>query len=299
MAQRLTVAEQESLPPETRILDVRLESDYQLEHIPKAYCNCVFEVAFANRLSEILSSPADPVLVYGWDAASREAAVAVEKLERLGYEAVAWLEGGLEGWKAAGLPTEGGGRDVPSPAAPGAVNGGVEVDCEQSSLHWCGRNLLNRHHGTVAIEGGTLEFREGALVGGEFRIDLRRIRCEDLAGDPLHDVLIAHLHSDDFFDVGRFPTATFRILQVETRSLPPSSRNLRLGGELTLRGQTAPLEFDVHAGWTPDGRPVAQTAFLLDRTLWNIIYGSGRFFRNVAGHLVHDLIEFQVRIVGR
>ena len=49
--------------------------------------------------------------------------------------------------------------------------------------------------------------RDG-VAAGEFEIDLRRIRNLNLEGDPLRSVLEAHLRSDDFFFVARFPTAS-------------------------------------------------------------------------------------------
>jgi hypothetical protein len=37
----------------------------------------------------------------------------------------------------------------------------------------------------------------------------------------------------------------------------------------------------------------------IDRTLWNVLYGSGKYFRRLGGHLVNDQIEIQLRIVTR
>jgi rhodanese-related sulfurtransferase len=44
---------------------------------------------------------------------------------------------------------------------------------------------------------------------------------------------------------------------------------------------------------------VSEAHFDIDRTRWNVIYGSTRFFENLGMHLVFDLISFQVRIVAR
>ncbi len=76
---------------------------------------------------------------------------------------------------------------------------------------WKGRNLINKHFGKVAIKDGWIEIEAGRLTAGEVTIDLTTISCDDLAGDDLHDVLIAHLHSDDFFDVERYPLAKYVI----------------------------------------------------------------------------------------
>ena len=50
---------------------------------------------------------------------------------------------------------------------------------------------------------------------------------------------------------------------------------------------------------TPEGKFAAQASFAIDRTLWEVLYGSGKYFRNLGGHLVNDLIELQLRIVTR
>jgi hypothetical protein len=36
----------------------------------------------------------------------------------------------------------------------------------------------------------------------------------------------------------------------------------------------------------------------MDRTRWNVIYGSTRFFEYLGMHKVFDLISFQIRIVS-
>jgi hypothetical protein len=70
-------------------------------------------------------------------------------------------------------------------------------------------------------------------------------------------------------------------------------------GELILKNVTRPVEFLATAGMTPEGKAAAQASLAIDRTLWEVLYGSGKYFRNLGGHLVNDLIEFQLRIVTR
>jgi polyisoprenoid-binding protein YceI len=93
------------------------------------------------------------------------------------------------------------------------------------------------------------------LAGGEIVLDLRRLTCTNLAGTDLHYVLIAHLASDDFFFVERWPTARYvirrgRFLAKST----PGQGNLQVEGDLTLRDVTAPLVFNAAAGVAADGR---------------------------------------------
>ena len=276
-----------STAADVQLLDVRLPRDFETAHLDGAQNNCVFEVAFAERLSQTASAPKKTTIDYGANDQSHEANVAAEKLRR--------LEGGIEAAEHADVALIRGG---PSPSEAAIVDGIRNIDLEESRVEWLGRNLLNKHWGTVALEAGHLTFAGGTLSGGEIVIDLTRLECTDLAGINLHDVLIAHLHNDDFFDVENHPNARLVITQVEPGlELAPGSPNLKITANLTIRGQTHPIDFTASAGLTEEGKPAAQAAFSIDRTRWDIIYGSGKFFHRLAGHVVNDQLEFQLRII--
>jgi hypothetical protein len=34
-----------------------------------------------------------------------------------------------------------------------------------------------------------------------------------------------------------------------------------------------------------------------DRTHWNVLYGSGRYFQGLGMHLVYDLVDLEIKIV--
>ena len=139
---------------------------------------------------------------------------------------------------------------------------------------------------------------QGQLSGGRFVIDMTRIVCSDLQGTELHDVLIEHLQSDDFFDVARFPEAFYVINAVRAiEGATPGQPNLEIVGNLTLKGISGPLTFSAATGMTPDGKAAAQAVLLFDRTYWNVLYGSGRYFHRLGMHLVYDLIDLQIKIV--
>lgn len=290
----LATALDSAAPP--AVLDVRLADDFAACHIPQAIHNAVFEVAFHDRLPQQLPDQTYAIVIYGARSDSAEAMVAVEKLNRAGYLDVALLTGGIAAWQKQGHPTTCG---APLPAAPVCPDGKVAIDLTKSMVEWLGRNLLNKHHGCVALKSGQLEFAHGELTGGEFAIDLTKLSCGDLAGNELHDVLIAHLQSDDFFDTARYPEARFVITSIEHHAHTAGSPNLRIHGELTIKDRTHAIAFDAATGLTDDGKAAAQATFAIDRTLWNVIYGSGKFFHRLAGHLVNDLIEFQIKIVSQ
>jgi polyisoprenoid-binding protein YceI len=280
------------------LVDVRLDDDYAAAHLPEAKNNCVFEIAFLDRMGNVAPDRRAAVCVYGTAADSCEARMAAEKLRRVGYTQVLELREGLEGWKSAGLPLEGGGDSRIAETAP--PDGWLEIDVAESGVEWVGRNLLNKHHGRIALKSGKLRFDQGHLVDGEFTLDMRAIKCQDLEGDPLHDVLVAHLMSHDFFDVDLYPEARFVIVAIErVAGATPGAPNLAVRGVLTLKNVSRAVEFIATAGLTTEGKAAAQSAFAIDRTQWNVLYGSGKYFRHLGGHLVNDLIEIQIRVVTK
>jgi polyisoprenoid-binding protein YceI len=277
------------------LVDVRLAEDYQCCRIPGAANNCVFEVAFTDHMPSVAPDPSAPVCLYGAGNGSIESRVAAEKLVRLGYSAVHDLEGGIAAWRDADMPVEEG----PATPTPALADGNYRIDLDESRIQWTGRNLLNHHTGRIGLKSGELVIADGRLAGGSFVIDMTSITCLDLAGDDLHDVLIRHLRDHDFFDTGLFPEARFEITRTEpVEGATPGASNLHVSGMLTLKDVTAPLDFLASAGVTPEGKPAAQATLAFDRTLWNVLYGSGKWFHHLGGHLVNDLIELQLRIVA-
>lgn len=281
--------------PRFQLLDVRLADDFAAGHIEGARNNCIYEVAFTGRLAETAPDTDQPTIVYGPDASCASAKAAVEKLVLAGYSDVRELAGGLRQAEAEGLEIV---RDNPLPPPPSIADGRHPVDLTESRVLWTGRNLVNRHDGAVALKGGWLDFEGNRLTGGRVTLDLTQISCHDLAGTDLHDVLIHHLHDADFFDVANHPEAVLEIAAAAPiEGGTPGAPNLHVTALLHLRGLAHPVEFDAVSGITLDGRAAAQASFAIDRTRWNVRYGSGKLFHRLAGHLVNDLIEIQVRVL--
>jgi polyisoprenoid-binding protein YceI len=278
------------------LIDTRLADDFETSHLPGAVNNCVFEVAFLDRMTEIAAEKNTPLCLYGAAETSLESLMAAEKLAAAGYPNITDFRGGLAAWLDAGLPVESQAPPQPLPSVP---DGTHPVDLKESRVEWLGRNLLNKHWGHIALKSGSLTFADNQLTAGEFTLDMRRITCDDLKGDPFHDLLVHHLESDDFFDVKNFPEGHFKITSAKpSPGAPFGSQNIHLTGDLTLKGVTGPVDFTASAGLTEDGKAAAQASFPIDRTRWNVLYGSGKFFHRLAGHLVNDEIELQLRIIA-
>jgi polyisoprenoid-binding protein YceI len=136
-------------------------------------------------------------------------------------------------------------------------------------------------------------------VTGRFVIDLASIENTGLTGDPNQPVLIAHLLSDNFFWAERFSTATFSLQSTDPiAGSHLTTPNYTLTGSLKMMGVPAPLQFPSTLTTLPDKRLAAEAHFDFDRTHWNIIYGSSRFFDHMGMHVMFNLISVQLKLVS-
>src|SRR5258708_2773637 len=102
------------------VIDVRLEDDFKAAHIPGTINNCVYEVAFGERVAKSGPERTRPIVVYGENSESYETGVAAEKLSRAGYTNVYEYRDGLAGWQAASARVALG---EPLPAEPTVSDG--------------------------------------------------------------------------------------------------------------------------------------------------------------------------------
>jgi rhodanese-related sulfurtransferase/polyisoprenoid-binding protein YceI len=281
------------------LIDTLTKDHYQKRHIPNAKNACVFEVSFMEQIETITADKNAEIVLYGSSIRSMDALTAAEKLDRGEYRHVSILKGGIEDWRTAGLKLEGispDGLDAPNTLLE-LANRIYRVDTDQSIIEWIGRNANTRHFGTIAIRSGAVTVKDGG-ISGVFEIDMNSIKNTNLEGNELQPVLISHLNSDDFFFTKVFPAARFSFSGAKIAEVPfLSSPNCQINGTLELRGIKADQQFKATVTRTADNGLTAEAHFDIDRTNWNIIYGSTRFFEHLGMHLVFDLISIQVRIV--
>jgi len=282
------------------LVDTLSDDHFQLVHLPGAQNACVFQVTFLDRMAELVPDKEAAIVVYGSRAETMDAESAAGKLVRAGYARVALLEGGLAAWRQAGYPLEGATPSATdtSPREPIIERRRYTVDTANSIVQWVGRNPNTHHSGSLRLSEGFMDTRQDG-VSGRFVIDLASIENTSLAGDPNQPVLIAHLLSDDFFWAERFPTATFHLEELAPiAGSHLTTPNTTLSGTLEMMGVRAPIEFPATLTTLPDKRLAAEAHFDFDRTRWNIVYGSSRFFDHLGMHVVFDLISVQLKLVS-
>lgn len=174
------------------------------------------------------------------------------------------------------------------------VSTSVNVNTAESYIVWKGYKVTGSHHGKVMIKNGELNFDDaGMLTGGGFEIDMTTITCEDLEGE-WNQKLVGHLKSDDFFGVEKFPTAKFVITEVVSRGKPGE---YKIVGDLTIKETTKEIKFNTVIN-EEAGKRVATADITIDRSEYNVRYGSGSFFDNLGDKTIYDEFELSVNLVA-
>jgi polyisoprenoid-binding protein YceI len=171
-----------------------------------------------------------------------------------------------------------------------------KINTAASSIGWVGKKVTGQHNGTVKVADGSLEVTNGKITGGEFTIDMNSIVCEDLKDASTNAKLIGHLKSDDFFAVAKHPTAIFKIKNAFPGAVKNGKQSYKIVGNLTIKGITKHVEFDAQTQ-TKGNQIMATAAFKIDRSKWDIRYGSGSFFDELGDKMIYDDIELTVNAV--
>lgn len=286
------------------LIDTSLEEVFQAAHLPTAQNACVFEVTFLDQVKALRGIEADPrtqrrpIVLYGNSAHSLASVTAAEKLEAAGFGNLHVYGGGLAEWREANFPLEGSGH---FPKTFSSIEDrDYQVDRAESRLEWTGRSLTSTHRGTITIASGWITVQNHHLTGGEFVADMTSIANTDLEDSSLRSALLHHLESDDFFDVARFPEARFVLQSMEPiPGATPGAPNYQIRGQLRLKDVLRGLDFLAVIDRADDGALVGRADFDIDRTLWNVRYGSGKFYEKLGMHLVCDFISLDLKIVAR
>ena len=135
---------------------------------------------------------------------------------------------------------------------------------------------------------------KGNLSSGKFEADMTTIKNTDVTSPEYSAKLDGHLKSEDFFGVEKFPKATF----VLTKVAKIAKGNALVKGNMTIKGKTVPIEFKAVFQEAADGMKVYAN-ITLDRTKFDIRYGSGSFFENLGDKTIYDDFNITLTLVNK
>ena len=169
----------------------------------------------------------------------------------------------------------------------------AKVQVSNSNIEWVAEKVTGEHNGNISFSEGSLKLKKEKLVGGELTVDVTSITCEDLTDPGYNAKLVGHLKSADFFNTDEFSTAKLVITNVKHKD----GDNYLVTADLTIKGITKSIDFD--AVVLVDGKSVKLGAVvLIDRTQYDIKYGSASFFEGLGDKAIYDEFKLKVQVAA-
>ena len=171
----------------------------------------------------------------------------------------------------------------------------LKFDTVASNVQWKGYKVTGSHEGTVAVQYGDLKYNDaGALTGIFVKMDMNKMVCTDLDA-KMGGNLVGHLQADDFFGVVKFPTATFESTKVTARD---TKGNYMVVGKLTIKDKTQEVKFYANVADNA-GVKTGTGKLTIDRSKFDIKYGSGSFFDGLGDKTIYDEFDITFNIVAK
>lgn len=183
------------------------------------------------------------------------------------------------------------------------LSGNKSINIDKSTIIWKGHKILGSHTGEIKLKNAGLTFNNGTLTKGSFIVDMNTIKAVELMKDgddneeeeennegeehDDRDDLANHLKNEDFFDVNKYPEATFTIKEATN-----NGNSYKITGDMTIKGITKEISFDATI--------TAQTLkahIKINRTDFGIKYGSGSFFKNLGDNIIKDQFDLIISLV--
>ncbi len=163
----------------------------------------------------------------------------------------------------------------------------VTVDSSLSKIVYLGKKVTGEHTGSVKVQSGNLVFSKDGLTGGTIVADMSSVTVTDITDADYVKKFLEHMASDDFFSSSKFKTATLTVKSAKKLT----GNKYSVTADLTIKGKTAPVTFDADVQ-----ADKATAKVIVDRTKYDIRYGSGKFFQNLGDKMINDEFSLDVTL---
>jgi polyisoprenoid-binding protein YceI len=150
------------------------------------------------------------------------------------------------------------------PAAAPAASAKEYVIRSESKIGFVGSKVTGKHNGGFKSFAGKFSISDGKIVGApEIKIGMKTLWADN-------DRLTGHLKSADFFDVAKFPTATFTATSVAQEGAGQKIA-ANVTGNLNLHGVTKSISFPAQIEIADEALTV-KSEFAINRKDFNVNY---------------------------
>ncbi len=166
------------------------------------------------------------------------------------------------------------------------------LDTLNSRIEWKGFKVVKSdntsHFGTIHFESGDVTVKDGKLESGKFVADMGTLTSVDLKDDSEQlGKLVGHLMSGDFFEVEKYPTASYEITKVAENT--SGDYNTLLDGNLTIKGITKPMQFNANVAVKEGEVSIATEPKDIKREDFGV-----KFQMPVANGVIKDEVNLQI-----
>lgn len=171
---------------------------------------------------------------------------------------------------------------APVAAAPVAAEK-YSITPENSKIEFVGSKVTGQHNGSFGKFTGSIDY---AGQPEKSRVTITIDTASLTADDPK---LTAHLKTADFFDVAKYPQATFQSTEIKAGGDKGASHTIT--GNLNLHGTTKSITFPATIAVAPDAITVDST-FSINRKDFGINYAGA------SDDLIRDDVVLKLTVRG-
>jgi polyisoprenoid-binding protein YceI len=169
-----------------------------------------------------------------------------------------------------------------------------KADLTASKISWLGKKVTGEHNGTINLASGEFTLNNGMLEKARFEVDMTSIKNVDQTDEVYRTKLETHLKSDDFFGVVAYPKSIFEV----DEPIKIEKGITIVKGNITIKGITQPIEVKTVFSESPDGMKIYAT-LTIDRTKFNVKYGSGSFFDDLGDKTIYDEFYLTISLLAK
>lgn len=177
-----------------------------------------------------------------------------------------------------------------------SIQANSNIDLEKSQIEWTGKKIAGSHNGTISLISGNLEIENNDIIRGEFVINMNSIICTDIESKESNLRLVNHLKNDDFFSVEKFPTSKIVINKAEKLKENKEGWTHNIYADLTIKGITKEIVFKSKMETDSKDKRSVYAEIIVDRSQYDVRYGSTTFFSNLANKAIDNEMFFKVKL---
>jgi polyisoprenoid-binding protein YceI len=156
------------------------------------------------------------------------------------------------------------------------------ISPENSKVEFVAAKVTRSHNGSFKQFAGAIDLVKNSVEGSRVTID---IQTSSVVTDE--DALTKHLQTPDFFDVAKFPKATFTSTKIEAANTGGATHSVT--GNFELHGVKKSITFPATITVAPDSVSV-NAEFAINRKDFGIV------FQNKADDLIRDGVVIRLTV---